>query len=246
MARIVSVTFETTSHARSGHFAIPRQVATILGIGDGAPIELRVSWEGRQLEASTQLASGLEVYYRQSDPTTKGLEAVPAKTSLLVTVWRSTEARVTEEGAEVRRALPWDAEEFRRAFDEQVGTDEPLAALTTWATSHGLAHSRFGSGSTGPMYFDIDSGSGTLVLCSLTVRGSLEIVWRDNLDRATAFVTHAGRLDLLRRMSIELGLERPERVADTWFSLGRQVILDPADRSRLFGILDLMIERLRG
>ena len=30
MARIVSVTFETGSHARSGHFGIPRYMATII------------------------------------------------------------------------------------------------------------------------------------------------------------------------------------------------------------------------
>ena len=246
MARIVSVTFEATSHARSGHFSIPRHVAAVLGIRDGDSIELRVSWEGRQVEASTRLASGLEVYYRQSDPTTVGLEAVPGKTPLLVTVWRSTEARETEEGAEVRRVVAWDAEEFRRAFVEERGSGEPLTALTEWAGSRRLTHHRFGSGSTGPMYFDVDHGAGTVVLCSVSVRGSLEIVWRDNLDKARPFLTHSGRLDILRRMNSELGLDRPERVADTWLSVGPQILMDTSNRDRLLAILDSMIERLRG
>jgi hypothetical protein len=245
MARIVSVTFETTSHARPGHFGIPRQVATILGIRDGDPVELRVSWEGRQLEFSTRLASGLEVYFRQSDPTTTGLDAIPARTLLRVSVWPSTEDRLAEGRPEVGRSQAWDAEQFQHTFVEQVGSDEPLAALIAWASSQGLAHNRFGFGPTGPMYFDVDTPMGTLALCSVSTRGSVEIVWRDNLARTTAFSTHAERVDLLRRMSIELGLERPERAADTWFSLGSEFIVDPGRRPRLLAILDWAVEQLR-
>lgn len=99
MARILGVTFETTTQSRPGAFSIPRAAATMLGIGPEDPVELRVTWEGGRLEVNAELRSGWEVYPRSSDPSTRGLEQIPPRTPLTVTVWRSGEA-LTEPSAE--------------------------------------------------------------------------------------------------------------------------------------------------
>ena len=108
MARIVSVTFETESHSRAGHFTIPRRIADFLAIKDDDPVELSVLCEGLKVEVQTQLRSGLEVYHREDDKSTAGLERLPANAPLLVTVWHPG-----DEQAPKQLPREWDAKFFR-------------------------------------------------------------------------------------------------------------------------------------
>ena len=239
MARIVGVTFETTSHAQPGHLSVPRQVAALLGIGDNDPIEARVLWEGQQIELSTRLASGLELYVRKSDPTTEGLGSLPPKTPILVTVWASEEARDADEAALRGRDTPWTDGEFRQAFEERVGNTSPLDRLMQWAADHGLKH-RYGSGRTGPMYID----HGSMFLISLANRGYAEIVVQGNLDSRAPFASAAARRELLDVVLKRTGIQRDEHVADTWFGMGTDVLTEPARLDGLVSVLDWLVEQL--
>ena len=88
MARIVSVTFETTSDPEPGQVAIPQMVAEILGIRPKTGIELRVSWEGRIIELAAEVGEDLSVRHQAEQPATASLQGIPGLTPLLVTAWR--------------------------------------------------------------------------------------------------------------------------------------------------------------
>ena len=239
MARIVGVMFETTSHAQPGRFSIPRQVAALLGIAAGDPVEVRVLWEGQQLELSTRLGSGLELHARAGDPTTEGLGNLPARTPILVTVWASEEAKNAEQGGSHGSDMPWTDDEFRQAFEQRVGTAAPLDRLMQWAAQHELTH-HYGMGRTGPVYIYY----GSVSLISLANDGSAGIVMRGNLDSRVPFTGGAARRDLLHAVLDQTGIERDEHVADTWFGIGKDVVTDPVRMEGLIGVLDWVIDQL--
>jgi hypothetical protein len=154
LARIISVTFETMSHSRPGHFAIPRRVADFLGIDDEDPIELAVTCEGLKIELETTLSSGLEIYHRVTDPSTTGLEQVPPNAPLIVTVWHPGEADIAPS---VKRM--WDQASFVDALVES-GVERStattvLTACLEWAARQEL-YARWGSANTGSILMRLD------------------------------------------------------------------------------------------
>jgi hypothetical protein len=104
MARILSVTFETTTQDEPGAFVVPRSAAEVLRLGDRDPVELRITWEGERLELTTTLHSGWGVRARPSEPATRALDDIPAHTEITVTVWRVGDAAAPERDA--RSSVP--------------------------------------------------------------------------------------------------------------------------------------------
>jgi hypothetical protein len=83
-----AIRYEVTAHALPGHFNVPRDVMDRLGIETDGAVELVVDGEGVHFEGAISLASGTEVYYRASDPSTHGLERIGSYARLTVTVSR--------------------------------------------------------------------------------------------------------------------------------------------------------------
>jgi hypothetical protein len=137
MARIVSVTFETTSESEAGRFSIPQLVAEIIGIQPKSDIELRVSWEGRIVELAAVVGEGLEVRHRAGDVTTAGLQGIPKRTPLLVTVWKGEpEPSDVAERADARGY--WSAQDGGADFAKRAEAAAPerqdlLRRLIQWA-----------------------------------------------------------------------------------------------------------------
>lgn len=133
MARIISVTFETTTQGRPGAFTVPRAAATVLGLGADDPVELRLTWEGGRLELATDLRSGWEVYHRTSDPSTSGLETIPPKTPITVTVWGRGDAD-SEEVVEPDRDKGWWGEDQGADFESRIDSNNTdVRRILEWA-----------------------------------------------------------------------------------------------------------------
>jgi len=94
---------------------------------------LRINWGGHQLELQTQLRSGLEVYHRSSDSTTRGLREIPPRTELTVTVWRTRED-IDDHPAEPAKEKGWWAEDGGADFESRIDPDDSLARrVLEWA-----------------------------------------------------------------------------------------------------------------
>lgn len=139
-ARIISVTFETDSDSRPGVFSVPHSAANLLGLKSGAPVHLRITWEGRKLQLSTSLRSGLEVHPRWTDESTHGLDAIPPKTPILVTVWPADEA---PDDAAIADANGWTDERFDRRFAESAVGDESSAVSQRYRQTYRKVLRRF-------------------------------------------------------------------------------------------------------
>ena len=213
-SRIISVTFETETQSRPGAFTVPKAAANLLGVGDDDPVELRVTWEGPRLELSTQLRSGLEVYPRSSDETTNGLESIPPKTPITVTVSRPGEGRLDDDGD-----AAWTDDRFDAVFAASGGPDDLLARLRDWANDHTVVL-RYGNGeSSGPLHFDAPDGPPRITLFNVSATGPIEWVFRNNLDRSRGFASRTTRVELVRRLGELFDVDRPDERADTWFGV---------------------------
>ena len=141
MDRIVSVTFETTSDAEPGRFEIPQTVAEILGIRPTSDVELRIGWEGRVIEVAAAVGPEFKVRHRSGNPTTAGLDDIPKRTPLLVTVWRGeTEPSDVAERADARGY--WSAQDGGADFAKRLEAAAPerqdlLRRLLKWAREFG-------------------------------------------------------------------------------------------------------------
>lgn len=141
MDRIVSVTFETTSDAEPGRFEIPQTVAEILGIRPTSDVELRIGWEGRVIEVAAAVGPEFEVRHRSGNPTTAGLDDIPKRTPLLVTVWRGeTEPSDVAERTDARGY--WSAQDGGADFAKRLEAAAPerqdlLRRLLKWAQELG-------------------------------------------------------------------------------------------------------------
>jgi hypothetical protein len=71
-----AVRFEVTAHAIPGHFHVPRQATSQLGLEPDDPVELWLEGPGLSWHGVTRMASGTEVYYRVNDSSTHGLESI--------------------------------------------------------------------------------------------------------------------------------------------------------------------------
>ena len=235
-ARIISVTFETTTQARPGAFTIPRSAANLLGIQANDPVELRVTWEGGRLELSTTLRSGWEVYPRASDPSTRGLEKITSQTPITVTVWRTGEADDVNAN-QAADGTEWTDERFDAAFEAAGGSIELVGQLRAWASDNDVSL-RYGAGrSVGPLHFDVSAGRDQLTLLSLGADGGFEWVFRGNLDRAPGLTDRASRVALVRRICGLFGLERPDDRADTWLNAPSARLEGPGIQ-QFIGLLD--------
>lgn len=243
MARILSVTFETTTQNRAGAFTVPRAAANLLGLGAADPVELRVVWEGGRLELVTELRSGWEVYPRSSDPSTQGLEQIPARTSLTVTVWRSGEA-MTEPTAESDDWSEWTDERFDATFEAAGGPLDLLAQLRAWAGKNDVGL-RYGAGrAEGPLHLDVVAGRDHVTLISIGAGGGIEWVFRDNLDRAPGLTNRKARVHLVRQVRALFGVDRPDERADTWLNAPAPR-LKSADYPRFLRLLDDLLVATR-
>jgi hypothetical protein len=214
MARIISVTFETSTHGESGHFGIPQGAARILGLGADDPVEIRVIWEGGKVEVGTELRSGFEVYYRHSDPTTNGLERLPANTPITVTVWRRGESSAEEEPP-----AAWTDESFDDAFVKAGGSRELLERLRSWGASARLLL-RYGNGpAQGPLYFDLTSGDRRYSVMNVLATGNFEWVFRGNIADSPGLANRVDRVNLVRQLADLFGASREDERADTWLAL---------------------------
>lgn len=242
-ARIISVTFETTTQARPGAFSIPRPAANLLGIGAADPVELRIIWEGGKLEVATHLRSGWEVYPRSSDPSTRGLERIPGQTPITVTVWRTGEA-IAEEGSDSTDWTEWTDERFDVAFEAAGGSLELVTRLRAWASANEVSL-RYGAGrSVGPLHFDVSAGRDHLTLLSLGADGGFEWVFRGNLDRAPGLTDRASRVALVRRIRDLFGIDRPDERADTWLN-APATRLDDSQIEQFIALLDEQLAAMR-
>lgn len=147
MARIVSVTFETTSDAEPGQFAIPQMVADLLGIRPTSDVELRISWEGRTIELAAAVGAEFQVSHRGGDPTTAGLQGIPRLAPLLVTVWRGeSEPSDVAERADARggrSAQDGGADFAARLESATPERQDLLRRLLKWARElEGSGHAR--------------------------------------------------------------------------------------------------------
>jgi hypothetical protein len=231
-ARITSVTFETTTQSRAGAFSIPRAAANLLEVGVDDPVELRVMWEGRKLELSTAVRSGWEIYPRSADESTAGLEQIPPSTPITVTVWRSGNAPDSE-------AQAWTDNRFDDAFAGAGAPPELLRSLRQWAANHDVGV-RYGRGTTGPLYFDAPHTTPPIALMAIGARGSVEWVFRGNLDRSPGFSSGEVRRTFVRRISDLFGVDRAHDRADTWLD----VAADRVPRERYDELLQLLDEEL--
>lgn len=243
MARILSVTFETTTQNRAGAFTVPRAAANLLGLGAEDPVELRVMWEGGRLELATELRSGWEVYPRSSDSSTQGLDQIPARTSLTVTVWRSGEA-ITEPIAESDDWSEWTDERFDATFEAAGGSLDLLTQLREWAAKNDVGL-RYGAGRTeGPLHFDVLGGRDQVTLMSIGAGGGIEWVFRDNLDRAPGLGDRGTRVELVRQIRELFGVDRPDDRADTWMNAPAPR-LESSDYPRFLRLLDGQLSATR-
>jgi hypothetical protein len=234
-ARIISVTFETTTRSRPGSFSVPRAAANLLGIGTADAVELRITWEGRKLELSTSLRSGWEVYPRSTDETTVRLEAIPPSTPITVTVWRAGDA--SEDRAE---SGTWNDARFDESFASAGGPAELLSNLRHWAADHDVGI-RYGRGQTaGPLYLDAPGTTPPITLMNVHATGGIEWVFRDNLDRARGLASGDTRGAFVRRISDLFGVDRADDRADTWLD----VAADRLPRERYDELLQLLDEEL--
>lgn len=234
MARILSVTFETTTQSRPGAFTLPRAATNVLAIGADDPVELRVMWEGGKLELATELRSGCEVYPRSSDASTRGLEEIPPQTPITVTVWRQGEAAGAPD--EAGDWSDWDDDRFDAAFEASGGSLELLRELRTWAKDNDVTL-RYGAGRTeGPLHFDVLAGRDHITLISLGAGGGIEWVFRDNLDRAPGLTDRSARVELVRRVRELFDVDRPDERADTWLNAPASR-LDSAEHDRFLALL---------
>lgn len=239
-ARIIGVTFETTTQGRAGAFSVPRAAADLLGIHSDDRVELRIVWEGQKLELATSVRSGLEIYPRSTDVTTAGLNSIPASTPITVTVWRGGETLDDDSSGE---AL-WTDERFDQTFVAAGGPADLIRRLRLWATEREIAL-RYGSGKTaGPLHFDIPATDPRIQLISVGATGGIEWVFRGNLDRARGFSGAGVRREFFRRIGDLFGTDRSEGSADTWFGV-------PAERlsqdryGDFLAMLDEMLELVR-
>jgi len=108
MARIVSVGFETESSATPGAIEIPRRVAELLALGDGARVEGRVMLEGRRLEFAMSVANDFVLRSAPDDVDSEALGEVPANTQVEVTLWRLGDGGEEQPAA---KAVPADLAE---------------------------------------------------------------------------------------------------------------------------------------
>lgn len=243
MARILSVTFETTTQNRAGAFTVPRAAANLLSLGAEDPVELRVMWEGGRLELATSLRSGWEVYPRSSDPSTQGLDQIPARTSITVTVWRSGEA-ITEPIAVSDDWSEWTDERFDATFEAAGGWPDFLTQLREWAARNDVGL-RYGAGRTeGPLHFDVVAGRDHVTLISIGAGGGIEWVFRDNLDRAPGLTDRDARVELVRQVRELFGVDRPDDRADTWMNAPAPR-LKSSDYARFLQLLDEQVSATR-
>ena len=237
MARIISVTFETTTQGLAGAFSVPKAAADVLGIGAGDSVELRVTWEGGRLELGTELRSGLEVHPRVSDPSAARFPQIPARTPVIVTVWRHDETAQRKEVRGRAGGVLWSDESFEAAFLKRGGSMELLRALREWALSRGISL-RYGTGKTdGPLRFDVDFPGGEVTLFHLDTRGYLNWVFKGNLDRAPLLSAREPRIAFVRRISDLFGVHRADERADQHFAVMASS-LSLQDHPRLLAALD--------
>jgi hypothetical protein len=137
MARILSVTFETEAQARPGHFSVPQRVADVLGIGPGDVVELSIMCGGLKLELRTQLRSGLEVYFRVGDESTAGLQQIPPRAPLEVTIWVPEGQGAVPPTSSTRPRIWTEADVFAALSNDPVAT-RVARDLISWATDRRL------------------------------------------------------------------------------------------------------------
>jgi hypothetical protein len=73
----------------NGHFNLPAEVARELGVATDGRVHLVVDTLDVHWEGTVNTASGTEVYYREGDPETHGLQKVKAGVALTVQVWKA-------------------------------------------------------------------------------------------------------------------------------------------------------------
>jgi hypothetical protein len=246
MARILSVTFETAAHARPRRFSVPRRVADFLGIGDDDEVELSVMCGGLKLELRTQLRSGLEVYHRVGDASTAGLDQIPAKAPLEVTVW----APDREEGAPrpVRRAEPWTPERFDQDMERRAGAVVLRRArlVREWAVKRGLRlwwGRGFEWGGWVPVY-DPPSGRGYQFF-ELWSSGNLEVQFK-YLGAHPAFSSREAREELRRRLNAIPGISLPPEVVDRLRSFRLGDLRDERALQQLLAVFGWVLDQLKG
>jgi len=245
MARIVSVTFETEAHARPGHFSIPKRVAEFLGIEDDDPIELSVLCEGLKVEIETKLRSGLEMYHRAGDPSTAGLEQIPALAPLVVTVWHPG-----DEAASSNPPRTWDRPSFVDALAEsgmrRNDAEHVLDACLSWADSHALT-ARWGNANLGSVLIRLDderipSNVGHKQrFFALWTGGAIELQFH---SMAPPFDTEDRREDLRKRLNAIDGVSVPRSTG--YPSIPMRLLADPARRKQFLAVQEWLLAETRG
>ena len=156
----------------------------------------------------------MEVYPRSSDETTNGLESIPPKTPITVTVSRPGEGRLDDDGG-----AAWTDDRFDAVFAASGGPVDLLARLRDWADDHTVVL-RYGNGeSSGPLHFDAPDGPPRITLFNVGATGAIEWVFRNNLDRSRGFASRTTRVEFVRRLGELFDVDRPDERADTWFGV---------------------------
>jgi len=213
-------------------------------MSDDDDVELRILAEGLRLEVATQLRSGLEVYHRQGDPTTAGLDAIPPNTPILVTVSHPRD----EHAADGARA--WDYGSFTDALVEggvsrQVAA-ELLDTFVAWANERGVAMI-WGQAKLGSLHFRLpaDGVSGSSAprqrLFSLFIPGRVELQFAGMLapfDQALRAAELANKLSEISGVAISRSVGYP--------SFPVSALGDIRARLAFVGVMDWVIDETNG
>jgi hypothetical protein len=139
--------------------------------------------------------------------------------------------------ADVPVDTAWTDDRFDAAFEHAGGSTDLLEKLRKWAGDHDIALRYGGGKAAGPLYFDVRHRRGNVTLFHLDATGSIEWVFRNNLDQTAGFAHREARVALVGKLQNLFGVERPDERADTWLSLDASK-LSNADQAALLSLLD--------
>jgi hypothetical protein len=244
MARIVSAGFETESGSQASGFTIPRRVADFLRLREGARVEGRVLFEGRQIEFAAEIGPNLQVGFDQANPASDLLRQLSPSAKLTVTLWPEGEL----DAPEPRRARH-TPEEVVQAI--RVGAGEAASSATQtivdWARGRDLEV----LGGRGEQYPSLRIyGPGPdrkAILWIWAPAGELEFPFRRlpaPLDTIDAQQRLLDGLNAIPGMPWKRG-PGPVRVTDKWHTASVAAFGVPERWERLERLLDEIVEALR-
>ena len=87
-SEIEAVIVRVTAHQTGRHVSVPKAALDLLGVGEDGRIHAVVETARGVADVHTSLASGRELYFRQRDATTKGLDLIEPGERVRITVSR--------------------------------------------------------------------------------------------------------------------------------------------------------------